>query len=105
MGASMLKQVHRCLGGSLAVLCMGLSAGVVADVECTRAERASWMDESDFRQHMKSQGVQITKFLVTPGNCYEVYGFDKSGKKVEIYSNPVDASPVADIPPVSVAKP
>jgi hypothetical protein len=54
---------------------------------------------------MKDQGVQITKFVITPGNCYEVYGFDKTGKKVEIYSNPVDASEVAQIKPQTVAKP
>ena len=31
---------------------------------------------------------------MTEGNCYEIYGFDKDGKKVEIYFDPVSGKPV-----------
>ncbi|MBA4290043.1 MAG: PepSY domain-containing protein [Pseudomonas sp.] len=101
----MFKQVHRCGRAALLLLSMALPTVVLAEVECTRADRSTWMDESDYREHMKDQGVQITKFVITPGNCYEIYGFDKTGEKVEIYSNPVDASEVAQIKPQTVAKP
>ena len=36
-------------------------------------------------------GYTIKTFKVS-GNCYEIYGFAKDGKKVEIYFNPVDGS-------------
>lgn len=105
MGFSMFKQVQGGMGASLALLCMALPASAFAEVQCTDAERAVWMSESDYRELMKDQGVQITKFVITPGNCYEVYGFDKAGKKVEIYSNPVDASLVEEVKPYVVAQP
>ena len=34
-------------------------------------------------------GYQAKVFKVTRGNCYEIYGLDKAGKRVEIYFHPV----------------
>jgi hypothetical protein len=31
---------------------------------------------------------------VTDGNCYEIYGKNKQGQKVEVYFNPVDGKVV-----------
>ena len=45
-------------------------------------------------QQIAEQGYQVAKFKVTDGNCYEIYGKDRDGKKVEIYFNPVDGSVV-----------
>lgn len=83
---------------------MMFAGPALADVQCSNTDRSTWMNESDFREHMKDRGVQITKFLVTPGNCYEIYGFDKSGRKIEVYSNPVDGTPVAEINPEAMPK-
>ena len=38
----------------------------------------------------KAQGYKIKKFKVD-GNCYEIYGHNKEGKKVEIYLRHQDA--------------
>lgn len=75
-----------------------LPASLLADTDCSRPDRSTWMPESHFRESMKRQGIQITKFRITPGNCYEIYGFDEHGKKLEIYYDPVDASPVVEVP-------
>ncbi len=47
-----------------------------------------WMKESDFKTMVTAQGYQIKTFKVSKGKCYEIYGFDKDGKKVEIYFDP-----------------
>ena len=39
---------------------------------------------------------KIKNFKVTAGNCYEIYGWDKAGKKVEIYFNPVTGAKVKE---------
>ena len=101
----MLNQTCKLPRQVLPLLCAWLATPVLADVECPSADRTSWMNESHFRQQMKSQGLQITKFRITPGNCYEVYGLDGNGKKVEIYYNPVDATPVAEVAPAHTARP
>lgn len=51
-----------------------------------------WMKEGDFRAKMEQQGYQVKTFKVSKGQCYEIYGFDKAGKKVEIYFDPATAA-------------
>ena len=84
---------------------LALSSAALADTDCARQDRSAWMPESQFREQMKRQGVQITKFRITPGNCYEIYGFDANGRKLEIYYDPVDAQPVEDVASAQLALP
>ena len=65
-----------------------------AATECTTADKALWQDQDKFQADLKAQGYEIKKFKVTGGNCYEIYGHDKDGKKVEIYFDPVSGKPV-----------
>lgn len=84
---------------------LALSSAALADTDCARQDRSAWMPESQFREQMKRQGVQITKFRITPGNCYEIYGFDANGRKLEIYYDPVDARPVEEVASSHLASP
>ena len=84
---------------------LALSSAALADTDCARQDRSAWMPESQFREQMKRQGVQITKFRITPGNCYEIYGFDANGRKLGIYYDPVDAQPVEDVASAQLALP
>lgn len=59
--------------------------------KCTDEPKEKWMSEADFKKKVEADGYKIKKFK-TPGTCYEIYGTDKDGKKVEIYFNPVDGS-------------
>jgi len=65
-----------------------------ARTECTTADRATWQDPERFQEQLKAQGYQISKFKITEGNCYEIYGFDKDKRKVEIYHDPVSGKAV-----------
>lgn len=53
-----------------------------------------WMSEADFKTKIEGQGYKIKTFKVSKGQCYEIYGFDKDGKKVEIYYDPATAAPL-----------
>lgn len=44
------------------------------------------MKECDAKARLEAEGCKIRKFKVD-GNCYEIYGHDKNGKKVEIYDD------------------
>ena len=63
---------------------------------CTRpgADRATWQDPEQFQAKLVADGYKINKFKVTDGNCYEIYGFDKDKRKVEIYHDPVTGKAV-----------
>lgn len=75
------------------LLVLGLSitfANVAyAEKNCTDQPKSSWMEIEAFKDMVKKEGYTIRKFK-QPGTCYEIYGTDKDGKKVEIYFNPVD---------------
>jgi hypothetical protein len=65
----------------------------LAKKNCTDRPKSEWMTEADFKKKVEEMGYKIRKFK-QPGTCYEIYGTDKDGQKVEIYFNPVDASVV-----------
>ena len=60
-----------------------------AGPQCTTTDKAQWQDQAKFQEDLKAQGYDIKKFKVTGGNCYEIYGWDKDKRKVEIYFDPV----------------
>lgn len=77
-----------------AVILATASAGAFAGTQCTEEPKDKWMTEEAFKAKLDEQGYAVKKFKVTSGNCYEIYGKNKDGKKVEIYFNPVDMSVV-----------
>lgn len=70
------------------------STSALAATQCTTADKSTWQDPDKFQAQLKEQGYKINKFKVTKGNCYEIYGFDKDGRKVEIYHDPVSGKAV-----------
>ena len=68
-----------------AVLCAMLSpVAAWAGANCKANPKAEWLSEADAKSRIEAQGYKISKFKID-GNCYEIYGTNKEGKKVEIY--------------------
>ena len=65
------------------------AAGMAVAGPACNAPKEKWMPEAGFKKGLEEQGYQIKTFKVSKGQCYEIYGFDKTGKKVEIYFDPV----------------
>jgi hypothetical protein len=73
-------------------LILTLAAGsAIAGPTCNQP-KDQWMKEADFKAQIEKQGYDIKTFKVSKGQCYEIYGHDKTGKKVEIYFDPVTAA-------------
>ena len=86
----MLLSRRHCLAATAALL---TATAATAGPTC-KAPKESWMKEADFKAKLEAQGYKIKTFKVTKNDCYEIYGFDKAGKKVEIYFDPVGGKPV-----------
>jgi len=56
---------------------------------CTTAPTSDWMAEDEMKLLVLHRGYRIKTFKVSKTNCYEVYGFDREGRIVEAYFNPV----------------
>lgn len=61
-----------------------VSSHVLASADCPVYPKAEWASEDVLKQALADEGYTIKKFKVD-GNCYEIYGRNKDGKKVEIY--------------------
>jgi hypothetical protein len=77
------------------VLAAAASCGTVAfaKADCKAYPKAEWMSQADAKAKIEAQGYTINKFKVD-GNCYEIYGKNKEGKKVEIYYDAKTLEPV-----------
>jgi hypothetical protein len=67
----------------LLTLAMAAPAAFAA-ANCTKHPKNEWMPQAEAKKKLEAQGYKIRKFKVD-GNCYEIYGHNKEGKKVEIY--------------------
>ena len=69
-----------------AVLCVAALAPATgwAGANCKAYPKAEWIGEADAKAKIVAMGYTVTTFKVD-GNCYEIYGTNKDGKKVEIY--------------------
>ena len=75
----------------LSAVLLAVSGVALAGPACN-APKEKWMPEASFKKGLEDQGYQIKTFKVSKGQCYEIYGFDKAGKKVEIYFDPATAA-------------
>lgn len=55
-----------------------------AAADCPVHPKEEWASEETLKKALADEGYTIKKFKVD-GNCYEIYGRNKEGKKVEIY--------------------
>ena len=74
---------------AVAAALLAISQAAFAEPRCTSEPKEKWISESDMKAKIANLGYQAKVFKVTKGNCYEIYGFDKAGKRVEIYFDPV----------------
>ena len=69
---------------AVAVCATLVPATAFAGANCKANPKAEWLSEADAKSRIEAQGYKISKFKID-GNCYEIYGTNKDGKKVEIY--------------------
>jgi len=75
------------------VAATSFSTAALAKADCKAYPKAEWMNPDDAKAKIQAQGYTINKFKVD-GNCYEIYGRNKEGKKVEIYYDAKTLEPV-----------
>lgn len=77
----------------LLVLVALFSLNAFAVPECTKAPRESWMKSDQINEKAKLLGYTVKK-VTTMEHCFKIDGLDKTGKKVEIYFDPVSGEAV-----------
>jgi hypothetical protein len=77
----------------LAVLCACLTLGsaAAAGPKCTDEPTTKWLTAPQMTQKFKALGFKddVKKLHISKGQCWEIYGTDKIGQKVEVYFHPI----------------
>jgi hypothetical protein len=60
----------------------------LAGPSCTTEPKSKWMSQEAMKAKIDAAGYKVKTFQVT-GNCYEIYGKNKDGKRAEVYFNPI----------------
>ncbi|MGL4604536.1 MAG: PepSY domain-containing protein [Iodobacter sp.] len=68
----------------LAVATLAASSLSMAGANCTAHPKGEWLSPADAQSKIVAMGYKIKKFK-TSGECYEIYGWNKEGKKAEVY--------------------
>lgn len=66
-----------------------------AGPKCTEEPTSKWLTEEQMMMKITDMGYKdIRNFHVSKGRCYEIYGYDKSNRKVEVYFHPISGEVV-----------
>ena len=70
-------------------LALACASPALAGPQCTSAPTREWAPIDALKKKIVEGGYKIDVLKVTKGNCYELYGRDPAGKRVEIYYHPI----------------
>ena len=78
---------------SLAASAAAFSAMATGVSTCDSGAKESWQSQDKLTAMLKQKGWEVRRIKVD-GNCYEVYGMNEKGEKVEAYFHPRTFAPV-----------
>ncbi|MDC8784995.1 PepSY domain-containing protein [Roseateles koreensis] len=81
----MTKTNHSLAALLLATVAFGAHAH--GDVSCPKIPKEEWRPQMELQHKLSAEGWRIRQ-VKTFSTCYEVYGFDAKGERVEAFFNP-----------------
>jgi hypothetical protein len=88
---TMNKISSRLVAVSLTGLAALFATSAFAGPKCTSEPREKWLGEHQMNKKLVELGFKddVKKLHVSSGNCWEIYGHDKDGNKIEVYFHPI----------------
>ena len=77
----------KALISSAALIASLAAAGPALASDKCNVPQAEWQPKEALQQKLEAEGWKIRKLKVDDG-CYEVYGTDAEGKRLEVYFDP-----------------
>ena len=92
MSPTMQRLMHKTpLHLALATTLLCAAAASWAGPKCTDEPQDKWLTAEQMTKKFQEMGYKddVKKLHVSKGRCWEIYGHDRNGKKVEIYFHPI----------------
>ncbi len=78
---------------AIATALIGLIAATHASAcpTCTSEPESKWIPAAEMSKRFQALGYKddVKALHVSKGKCWEIYGHDKQGRKVEVYFHPI----------------
>ena len=71
---------------ALAVLALAAAGPALAAGNCSTAPKSKWQAKSALESQLQADGYNVRQIKIE-GGCYEVYAFDKEGKRANMAYN------------------
>ncbi len=68
---------------------LGATAVSASDIQCSSSPQSQWRSIDDARAAAEALGYTKVRKVEIEDSCYEAYAFDKDGRRVEVYMDPV----------------
>lgn len=86
------------IAATFACLLLGsLPASATGLATCDSGPKSGWQPAEKLEKQLTDQGWKVRR-IKEDGGCYEVYGLDDKGQRVEAYFHPVTLAPVPTKP-------
>ena len=82
-----MKSINRLFAAVLLAAAYAGPASAHGDVECPNVPKEEWKPQMDLQRKLTNEGWRVRQVKVW-NTCYEVYGFDEKGERVEVFFNP-----------------
>jgi hypothetical protein len=79
------------------LLAAAIPAGATGRATCDSGPKKEWQPSEKLTKQLEAKGWKVRRVKVD-GGCYEVYGFNEKGQKVEEYFHPKTFEPVPTRP-------
>jgi hypothetical protein len=89
----MRTTVLRALYAAAAFTLMASAAHATGFATCDSGPREGWQPQDKLSAMLKEKGWQVRR-IKEDGGCYEVYGLDEKGQRMEVYYHPRTLAPV-----------
>ncbi len=81
----------------VSLLLGSLPASATGLATCESGPKSGWQPAEKLEKQLTDQGWKVRR-IKEDGGCYEVYGLDDKGQRVEAYFHPVTLAPVPTKP-------
>jgi len=76
----------------VAIFLLPLGAGATGIHQCEATEKSDWLSKAEMTEQLETMGWSV-RFVKEDGGCWEVYGTNPDGQRVEGYFHPVTGKP------------
>ena len=92
-----MRKLFITAGIGLPCLLLASAAGATGLATCDSGPKEGWQPVAKLEQTLKDKGWTVRR-VKEDGGCYEVYGLDEKGQRMEAYFHPVTLAPVPTKP-------